>query len=147
MSQSLNDAADGLEAIVEAIDSTIAFSPEPNELASPATVAGIYGEVFFSGLKATNPADQVFEVVAEIELSTPADVDGWSAAVRRIRTLTSPFGSGSVMTAIRADKTLGGRVSSCLVAPGSLGAETLKGFQDGNRWTAPRLRFIVRLTA
>lgn len=146
MAQSLNDAADGLEAIINAVDATITFYSEPTELLSPPTPAGIAGEVYFSAMKAVNPADKIFEVTADVELSTPADVSGWSAAVRRIRTLTSPFGSGSILTAVRADKTLGARVNSCLPIGGGLSAEVLKGFQDGHRWTA-RLRFAVQLTA
>ncbi len=147
MAQSLNDAADGLAAIVNAIDDAIEMYSEPAEILSPPEVAGIAGEVYFSGLHAINPADLIHEVTADLEFSTPADVEGWRAAVRRIRTLTSPYGSGSFLAAIRADKTLGGRVHSCLPAPGSLGAEAIKGYQDGARWTAPRVRVLIQLTA
>lgn len=147
MSQSLNDAADGFEAICNAVAPTeIAFYSEPTELLSPPIVAGIAGEVYFSGMKSVNAADLLFDVMADLELSTSADVTGWAEAVRRIRTLTSPYGSGSIAVAIRANPTLGGKVSSCLPADGGLMAEVLKGYQDGNRWTA-RLRYKVRLAA
>jgi len=147
MGQSLNDAADGFEAIIEAIDSSILFYSEPEEILSPPTEAGIAAELFFSRLRAVGPADKLFDVDATIEFSTPSHAAGWSAAVRRIRALTTPFGALSVWAAVRANLTLGARVVSALPAGGgSLGGEVRKGYQDGDRWTA-EARFIVRLQA
>lgn len=146
MAQTLNDAADGFEAIGTALDSSISFYSEPVENLHTATPTGIAAEVFFSGIRMVNPAARLYEVTATVEFSTPSHISGWSAAVRRIRDLTSPYGSLSFWAAVLDDDTLGGRVTSCVPVQGALGTETRKGFNDGERWTA-EISFRVQLAA
>lgn len=141
MTTGQNDVADALKAVVEAIATDVRFYPEPDE--KPA--GGISCEVFFANVqRLSHGTSGAWEMSADIELSTPANSPGWSAAIRRIRSMSDPYGTTSIMAAIEADKTLGGVVVGCLPSPGPIGFsdEVRKKFMDGDRWTKT-LRFKV----
>lgn len=145
MSQTLNDVADGFKAVANAIDPSIRFYAEPDE--KPDGAGGkINGEVFFRNLKMVNAAAKLYDVDAIIELSTPANQQDWSAAVRRIRDLASPYGTRSLWAAVIENPTLGGRVGSARALDGALLDETRKKFADGDRW-CQEIGFKVRLAA
>lgn len=145
MTSTLNDAADGFEAVINAIDSTtVKFYSEPEEK-PVADGAVVNGELFFRNFKQVGSMGASdWNVEAVIELSTPSNKTNWSDAIRRIRDLTSPTGSMSIYQAIAADPTLGGRVVAVVPIDLGLVEEVHKKFHDGVRWTQ-ELRFKVRL--
>jgi len=142
MSHTLNGTADGFRVIAEALDPSVRFYPEPDEKA----LGIIAGEVFFRNDKMLNATNTLWEVDAVVEFSTAANLPGWSAAVRRIRDLTSPFGAKSLRQAVIQDDTLGGNVHHVTPIDRGLMDEARKKYHDGDRWTQ-EVWFRVRLKA
>lgn len=135
-----NDISDALASFVNDIDAGVRFYPEP-EPKPDGTGGKVNGEVFFSNLQRIGNGPQGrWTVDATIELSTPANLPGWSGAVRRIRAMCDPSGATSILAAIEENAgdegtTLGGVVVGCLPMPGSSTAEEMrKKFDDGDRW-------------
>lgn len=144
MSQTINDAADGLKAIGDAISgASIRFYAEPEEKPGGADVTA---EVDFSNLVMVNPAALSYDVDVVVEFATPSNLKDWSSAIRRLRDFLSPFGSKSFIAAINANPTLGGKVEFCQLRSGGLQLATRKRFADGDRWTQ-ELYLRVRLAA
>lgn len=133
MSTGTNAIADALQAVVQAIDTDVRFYPEADE--KPA--GGVSCEVWFTGVqRRSHGTSGAWEMDATIELSTRANAPDWSAALRRIRAMSDPYGSTSILAAIEADITLGGVVTGCLPrAGGATGEELRKKYMDGDRWT------------
>ena len=142
----LNDAADGIVAVVGAIDNGIRFYPEPVE--EHAGSPSVTGEITFANMAMVGPtAGGRWTVDATLLITTRASQGGgWAAAIRRNRGYMSPHGDKSIIQAILADDTLGGRVVSCLPKQGGMFDERRIEFADGDRWTQ-ELVFVVRLGA
>lgn len=141
----LNNAADGFEAVITAIDSSVTFYSEPEEKPNALAAGAVNGEVFFRNSKQVGAlGTSHWDIEAILELSTPSNRPGWSGAVRRIRDLTSPTGTNSIYQAIAADPTLGGRVVAVTPIDRGLVDETRKKFHDGDRWTQ-ETHFKVRI--
>ncbi len=141
----LNDAADGIVAVINAIDSDIRFYSEANELHSDVT--RMTGEVSFRAPKIVGPVrNSPWEYEAVLTLATGTNKKDWPDAIRRLREYGSPFGTKSIYQALIADQTLAGKVKSCLPKQGGLLEERLVVFTDGERWTQ-QLIFAVRIGA
>lgn len=139
----LNDASDGLVAVINDIDDEILFFPEAVEAHPPAPL--VTGEITFRAPTVLGPVrNSTWEYEAVLTLVTPANVPGWPDAIRRLRQYASPFGDKSIYQAIVADQTLGGKVKSCLPKQGGLSVEERLKFPGGDRWIVEML-FAVRI--
>lgn len=140
----LNEIADAIETVAASADATLRIYPEPEEKPG----GDVSAELYFLGMRRVgHGANAVWKLDAVLEFSTPANKPGWSGAIRRIRTLCGPSGTGSVLAAIEADTSLGGVVSGCLAAPrATTGDEVRKRWPDGDRWSK-ELRLEVTFNA
>jgi len=136
MTTGTNAIADALKTVVEAIDTDVRFYPEAEEKPGGAA-AGVACEVWFSGTRRlSHGTTGPWVTDATVELSTRANSPGWSEAIRRIRAMSDPYGSTSILAAIEDDITLGGVVTGCLPHPsGAISEEVRKKYADGDRWT------------
>lgn len=141
----LNDASDGLVAVINAIDAGIRFYPEPIE--NHPTTPTVTGEIVFRMPTVKGPVrNSPWEYETIVTLTTAANRPGWAAGLRRIREYASPFGDKSIFQAIVADETLGGTVLSCLPKTVGMLDERRVQFADGDRWTIEML-FVTRIGA
>ena len=134
----LNDAADGLVAVINAIDGGIHFFPSATK--DHPKLPTVTGEIAFRQLEMESAMpDGAWKCEAVLTLTTRANAEGWMDALRRMRDYASPHGEKSIFRAIIANKTLGGRVRTCLPKRGGLLDERRVRFPDGDRWTQDML--------